>query len=64
MLSTGVYKSSCGLSSGELKINGFIIRSSNMDYNDVFENLSKEEVEKYNLKFPRLEKLRFPGQWD
>lgn len=33
-------------------------------YSEVFENLPKEEVEKYNKKFPRLEKLRFPGQWD
>ena len=33
-------------------------------YSEVFENLSKEEVEEYNKKFPKLEKLRFPGQWD
>jgi len=31
---------------------------------DVFLNLPKEEVEKYNEKFPKLQKLRFPGQWD
>lgn len=31
---------------------------------EVFENLPKEEVEEYNKKFPRLQKLRFPGQWD
>lgn len=31
---------------------------------EVFENLPKEEVEKYNKKFPQLQKLRFPGQWD
>lgn len=31
---------------------------------EVFENLSKEEVEEYNKKFPQLKKLRFPGQWD
>ncbi|MDF2591171.1 MAG: GCN5-related N-acetyltransferase [Clostridia bacterium] len=30
----------------------------------VFENLPKEEVEEYNKKFPKLQKLRFPGQWD
>jgi predicted N-acetyltransferase YhbS len=30
----------------------------------VFENLPKEEVEEYNKKFPQLQKLRFPGQWD
>lgn len=30
----------------------------------VFENLSKDEVEEYNKKFPKLQKLRFPGQWD
>lgn len=30
----------------------------------VFTNLSKEEVEEYNKKFPKLQKLRFPGQWD
>lgn len=30
----------------------------------VFENLSKGEVEEYNKKFPKLQKLRFPGQWD
>ncbi|MBC7959085.1 MAG: N-acetyltransferase, partial [Vallitaleaceae bacterium] len=31
---------------------------------EVFEKLPKEAVEEYNLKFPRLQKLRFPGQWD
>lgn len=31
---------------------------------EVFENLPKEEVEVFNNKFPRLQKLRFPGQWD
>jgi len=30
----------------------------------VFEDLPKDEVEAYNKKFPPLEKLRFPGQWD
>lgn len=30
----------------------------------VFENLPKQEVEEYNMKFPHLKKLRFPGQWD
>lgn len=31
---------------------------------EVFDRLPKEEVEEHNKKFPRLEKLRFPGQWD
>jgi predicted N-acetyltransferase YhbS len=31
---------------------------------EVFVNLPKEEVEEYNKKFPKLQKLRFPGQWD
>jgi predicted N-acetyltransferase YhbS len=31
---------------------------------EAFENLPKEEVEEYNKKFPQLQKLRFPGQWD
>ncbi|MBL4934226.1 N-acetyltransferase [Clostridium sp. YIM B02515] len=31
---------------------------------EIFENLPKEEVEEYNKKFPKLSKLRFPGQWD
>jgi predicted N-acetyltransferase YhbS len=31
---------------------------------EVFNNLPKEEVEEYNKKFPQLQKLRFPGQWD
>jgi len=31
---------------------------------EVFENIPKEEVEEYNQKFPQLQKLRFPGQWD
>ena len=31
---------------------------------EVFDNLLKEEVEEYNKKFPQLQKLRFPGQWD
>ena len=30
----------------------------------VFENLPKKEVEVYNENFPKLKKLRFPGQWD
>lgn len=30
----------------------------------VFEDLPKEEVEEYNKKFPKLIKLKFPGQWD
>lgn len=30
----------------------------------VFENLPEEEVDEYNKNFPRLQKLRFPGQWD
>ena len=31
---------------------------------EVFKNITKEEVEEYNKKFPKLEKQRFPGQWD
>lgn len=31
---------------------------------DVFKNLTKEQVEEFNKKFPILKKLRFPGQWD
>lgn len=31
---------------------------------EVFDNLPKEDVEEYNKKFPKLQKLRFPGQWD
>ncbi len=31
---------------------------------EVFENLPKKEVEEYSKKFPQLQKLRFPGQWD
>lgn len=31
---------------------------------EIFENLQKAEVEEYNKKFPELQKLRFPGQWD
>ena len=31
---------------------------------EVFDNLPKEEVEEYNRNFPKLKKLRFPGQWD
>lgn len=31
---------------------------------EVFDNLPKDEVEEYNKKFPKLKKLRFPGQWD
>jgi predicted N-acetyltransferase YhbS len=31
---------------------------------EVYSNLPKEEVEEYNKKFPKLQKLRFPGQWD
>ena len=31
---------------------------------EVFDNLPKDEVEEYNKNFPKLKKLRFPGQWD
>jgi predicted N-acetyltransferase YhbS len=31
---------------------------------EAFENLPKEEVEEYSKKFPQLQKLQFPGQWD
>jgi predicted N-acetyltransferase YhbS len=31
---------------------------------EVFVNLPKQEVEDYNKNFPKLQKLRFPGQWD
>jgi predicted N-acetyltransferase YhbS len=31
---------------------------------EVFVDLPKEEVDEYNKKFPYLQKLRFPGQWD
>lgn len=31
---------------------------------DVFENLPEEEVEKYNQKFPYMEKQYYPMQWD
>lgn len=31
---------------------------------EVFKNLKKKEVEEYNKNFPKLQKLRFPGQWD
>ena len=31
---------------------------------EVFEHLAKEEVEKFNNRFPQLQKMRFPGQWD
>ena len=30
---------------------------------EVFENLSKEEVDQFNQKFPPLKKLNFPGHW-
>ncbi len=30
----------------------------------VFKKFPKEEVEEYNKKFPPLQKMRFPGQWD
>ena len=30
----------------------------------VFEDLKEDKVEKYNEKFPKLKKMRFPGQWD
>lgn len=31
---------------------------------EVFEHLPKEEVEEFNNKFPKLQKLSFPGQWE
>lgn len=50
---------------------GFELAKDSMKYikgkfyeSEVFDNLPKEEVEKYNKKFPQLQKLRFPGQWD
>lgn len=33
-------------------------------YSEVFDNLPKEEVEEFNKRFPKLQKLKFPGQWD
>ena len=30
----------------------------------VFENILAEEVEEFDKKFPYMEKLRLPGQWD
>lgn len=33
-------------------------------YSEVFDNLPSEEVEEYNKKFPKLKKMKFPGQWD
>lgn len=31
---------------------------------EVFENLPEQAVEEYNRKFPYMEKLKVPGQWD
>ena len=31
---------------------------------EVFDNLPKDEVQKYNENFSKMKKLRFPGQWD
>lgn len=33
-------------------------------YSEVFDNISKEEVEAYSKKFQQLPKLKFPDQWD
>ncbi len=33
-------------------------------YSENLSDLPKDEVEKYNLKFPKLPKLNFPGQWE
>lgn len=30
---------------------------------DVIESINKDKVEEYNKKFPKLQKMRFPGQW-
>lgn len=47
------------LAEGSMKgINGKFYES------EVFNHLPKEKVEEYNKKFPKLKKLRFPGQWD
>jgi predicted N-acetyltransferase YhbS len=50
---------------------GFELAKDNMKHvkgkfyeSEVFSNLPKEEVEEYNKKFPKLQKLKFPGQWD
>lgn len=31
---------------------------------EVFNNISKEEVEEFNKIFPNLQKIKFPGQWE
>lgn len=31
---------------------------------EVFDHLPKEEVEEFNKRFPGLQKMKFPGQWD
>jgi predicted N-acetyltransferase YhbS len=31
---------------------------------EVFEKLTAEDVDEYNNKFPKLQKLRFPGHWE
>ena len=48
----------------ELVENGMKNISGKFYSSEVFDNISKEEVEEYNKKFPLLEKMRFPGQWD
>ncbi len=47
------------LSEGSLNgVNGKFYES------EVFKNITMEEAEEYNKRFPKLEKQRFPGQWD
>ena len=48
----------------ELVKDGLKDRKGKFYESEVFENLPKEEVEEFNKHFPKLKKLRFPGQWD
>ena len=48
----------------ELVENGLSSIPGRFIASQVFDDLPKEEVEKYNEKFPPLMKMRFPDQWD
>ena len=48
----------------EIIKDGFKDIQGSFHYSHVFEELPPDEVEAFNLEFPPLMKMRFPGQWD
>lgn len=48
----------------ELVLNGLKGVQGKFYESEVFENLSPEKVDEFDKKFPYMQKLKLPGQWD